>query len=240
MKILADIHTHTIASGHAYSTVTENIKAASEKGLKLMATTDHTAGMPGGAHDFHFANLKSMPQEVYGVRLLKGAETNIVDYEGHLDVDNELLSDLDLVIASLHPPCIDFADEETVTKGIERVMQNPYVSIIGHPGDSRYPLNAERIVKMAKETGTLLEVNNASLKPTSFRPGVRESLITLLNYCKAYEMPVVLGSDAHYMSVIGGFEESIALLEELDFPEDLVLNTNPEALISFISQKRLK
>ena len=113
MKILADIHTHTTESGHAYSTVTENIKAASEKGLKLLATTDHTSGMPGGAHDFHFANLKSIPEEMYGVRLLKGAETNIVDYEGNLDVEDELLRGLDIVIASLHPPCIEFADKET-------------------------------------------------------------------------------------------------------------------------------
>lgn len=240
MKILADIHTHTIASGHAYSTITENIKAASEKGLKLIATTDHTAGMPGGAHDFHFANLKSLPDEMDGVMLLRGAEANIIDYEGHLDVTQELLSELDMTIASLHPPCIEFADAQTVTRGLEKVMQNPYVSIIGHPGDSRYPLDFERVVKMAKETGTLLEVNNASLKPTSFRPGVRESLIELLTYCKAYDMPIVLGSDSHHMSTIGGFEESIALLEELDFPEALVLNTNPEALMNFISQKRLK
>ena len=240
MKILADIHTHTIASGHAYSTITENIRAASEKGLKLIATTDHTEGMPGGAHAFHFANLKSLPDEIDGVKILRGAEVNIVDYEGHLDVDEELLGGLDMAIASFHPPCIDFADVETVTRGLEKVMQNPYISIIGHPGDSRYPLDFERIVKMAKATGTLLEVNNASLKPTSFRPGVRESLIELLSYCKAYEMPVVLGSDAHHMSVVGGFEESIMLLEELDFPERLVLNTNPEALIDFISQKRLK
>lgn len=240
MKILADIHTHTIASGHAYSTITENIKAASKKGLKLIATTDHTEGMPGGAHAFHFANLRSLPDEIDGVKILRGAEANIIDYEGHLDVDEELLGELDMAIASFHPPCIDFADVETVTRGLEKVMQNPYISIIGHPGDSRYPLDFERIVKMAKATGTLLEVNNASLKPTSFRPGVRESLIELLTYCKAYEMPVVLGSDAHHMSVVGGFEESIMLLEELDFPETLVLNTNPEALVDFISQKRLK
>ena len=240
MKILADIHTHTIASGHAYSTITENIKAASEKGLKLIATTDHTEGMPGGAHAFHFANLRSLPDEIDGVKILRGAEANIIDYEGHLDVDEELLGELDMAIAGFHPPCIDFADVETVTRGLEKVMQNPYISIIGHPGDSRYPLDFERIVKMAKATGTLLEVNNASLKPTSFRPGVRESLIELLTYCKAYEMPVVLGSDAHHMSVVGGFEESIMLLEELDFPETLVLNTNPEALVDFISQKRLK
>ncbi len=240
MKILADIHTHTVSSGHAYSTVTENIKAASEKGLKVMAMTDHTAGVPGGAHEFHFSNLGALPKEMYGVRLLKGAETNIIDYDGNLDVDKWLLEGLELVIASFHPPCIDFADIDSITNAVEKVMENPYVSVIGHPGDNRYPLHFERVVKKAKETNTLLEVNNASLKSGSFRPGVRESLIEILKYCKQYDMPVIIGSDAHYMTAVGAVEESIALLEEVDFPERLVLNTNPELLLEFISRKRLK
>ncbi len=240
MKILADIHTHTVSSGHAYSTVTENIQAASERGLKIMAMTDHTDGVPGGAHEFHFSNLGALPKEINGVRLLKGAETNIINYEGELDADNELIEGLEFVIASFHPPCIDFADIDKVTHAIEKVMENPYVSMIGHPGDNRYPLHFERVVKKAKETNTLLEINNASLKAGSFRPGVRESLIEILKYCKIYDMPVIIGSDAHYMTAVGNVGESIALLEEVDFPEHLVLNTNPELLMEFISRKRLK
>ena len=240
MKILADTHTHTISSGHAYSTITENAKAASEKGLKMIAMTDHTAGVPGGAHEFHFSNLGAVPKEISGVRILKGAEVNIMDYEGSLDVDNELLERLELVIASLHPPCIDFADIDSITNAVEKAMENPYVSIIGHPGDNRYPLHFERIVKKSKETNTILEVNNASLKPGGFRPGVRESLIEILKYCKEYDMPIIIGSDAHYMTAVGAVEESIALLEEVDFPERLVLNTDPELLLEFISRKRLK
>lgn len=240
MKILIDVHTHTVSSGHAYSTIDENMKAAGEKGLTTLAMTDHSPGMPGSTHLFHFANLKAIPNELHGVKLLRGVEANIVNYEGEIDMPNETLSSLDIVIASLHPPCIEFANEETVTIGVEKVMENPYVSIIGHPGDSRYPMNWERIVKAAKKTGTLLEINNASLKPGSFRPGVRENLVIMLKYCKQYEVPVVLGSDAHFYTAIGAFKEAIELLEEVDFPESLVLNTNPEKLVAFIQQKRLK
>ena len=57
MKFLTDLHIHTVASGHAYSTIEEIARAAGEKGLEIIAITDHTAGMPGGAHDFHFQNL---------------------------------------------------------------------------------------------------------------------------------------------------------------------------------------
>lgn len=240
MKILIDVHTHTISSGHAYSTINENMQAASEKGLTALAITDHSPGMPGSTHLFHFANLKVIPSELHGVKLLRGVEANIINYEGEIDMPEGILSSLDMVIASLHPPCIEFADEETVTACIEKVMKNPYVNIIGHPGDNRYPMNWERIVKSSKETGTLLEVNNASLKPGSFRPGVRENLIMILKYCKQYEVPVVLGSDAHFYTAIGEFKEAIELLEEIDFPENLVLNTNPEKLMTLIGQKRLK
>lgn len=240
MKMLVDIHTHTISSGHAYSTIDENMRAASEKKLRMVAMTDHSPGMPGSTHMFHFSNLKVIPSEMYGVTLLRGVEANIINYEGEIDMGEEILSSLDIVIASLHPPCIDFSDEETVTSGIEKVMENPYVNIIGHPGDNRYPMDFERVVKAAKRTGTLLEVNNASLKPGSFRPGVRENLVKMLGYCKAYDMPVVVGTDAHFYTEIGEFKEAIELFNEVDFPEELVLNTDPEKLVTFIKQKRLK
>ncbi|WP_070000769.1 phosphatase [Cellulosilyticum sp. I15G10I2] len=240
MKILADTHVHTLASGHAYSTVDEIIREASRKGTKLVAITDHTSGMPGGAHDFHFMNLRAIPEEIYGVKVLRGAEINIIDYEGNVDAQEEIMNEVDMVIASLHPPCIAFAKKEAVTSCIEKVMQNPLIHIIGHPGDARYPLDFERIVKMSKETGTLLEINNASLKPSSFRPGVRESLIEMLHYCIKYQTHVVVGSDAHIAYDVGEFKESYNLLQELNFPKELVINTDVEALLTFISKKRLK
>lgn len=240
MEILVDVHTHTIASGHAYCTLDENMKAAAEKKMKVVAMTDHTSGMPGGAHDYHFSNLKAIPSVLHGVTLLKGAEVNIIDYEGTVDLENEVLKGLDLAIASLHPPCIDFADEQTITTCIEKVMENKYISMIGHPGDNRYPMDFKRMVEKAKETSTLLEVNNASLKPGSFRQGVRENLIIMLEHCKAFQMPVVIGSDAHFYTQIGDFTESIQLLEDLNFPQELVLNGQPEKLLEFLKKKRLK
>ena len=240
MKILVDVHTHTVGSGHAYSTITENMQAASHKGLQILAMTDHTPGIPGAPQRYYFDNLRVIPSEMFGVRLLRGAETNIINYEGEIDLPEEVLEKLDIVLASFHPPCIGFADEKTVTEGLIKVMENPYVNVIGHPGDQRYPLDFEKIVLASKRTGTLLEVNNASLKPGSFRVGVRESLTQMLEYCKTYEVPIVLGSDAHFHEEVGALKESIELLESIAFPEHLVLNTNPEALLEHIKQKRLK
>lgn len=240
MRLVVDTHTHTIASGHAYNTLDELVRAASNKGLEVIAITDHTPAMPGGAHAFHFANLRIIPQEMYGVRILKGAETNIMDYNGHIDLDEDVLKGLDMAIASLHPPCIPFGNKEEVTNCLEKVMENPYINIIGHPGDARYPIDMERLAKKAKETKTLLEVNIASLKPTSYRPGVRENLIEMLKYCKAYSTPIILGTDAHFHLDIGMFDEGVKLLEEVDFPEELVYNTDAKKLLDYISEKRLK
>ncbi len=240
MKVLADTHVHTIASGHAYSTIDEILREASRKGVKMVAITDHTNGLPGGAHDFHFMNLRILPKEMYGVRTLIGAEVNIMDYKGRIDANLEVMEEVDFVIASLHPPCISLTEKEEVTSCIEKVMQNPLVSIIGHPGDARFPMDFERIARAAKETGTLLEVNNASLRRESFRVGVRENLIEMLHYCMQYQVQVVVASDAHISLDVGEFKESCELLEELNFPSELVINTDIEALLTFISKKRLK
>jgi len=235
--LILDTHVHTIASGHAFSTVDEIARFAKENGLQAVAITDHSPGLPGGAHEFHFQNLRAIPEKIYGVRILTGIEANIIDYTGKIDTHEQMISHLDVVIASLHPPCIDFADQKKSTAAIIGAMENPLVSIIGHPGDARYPLDIEEVVKAAKRTKTLLEVNNASLRAGSFRPGVRENLKKLLTYCKTYEVPIVVGSDSHICYDVGLFEESIDLLKEVDFEEDLIMNTSLEKFLGYISKQ---
>jgi len=86
MELLVDLHTHTIASGHAYSTLTENVQAASRRGLKLLGTTDHGPSMPGAPHLYHFGNLSILPESLFGVEILPGVEANITNHEGELDI----------------------------------------------------------------------------------------------------------------------------------------------------------
>ena len=87
MKIELDVHTHTIASGHAFSTLQEMVQAASEKGLKLLGITEHAPGIPGSCSPIYFRNLYVVPRRMYGVDLLLGAEINILDCEGNIDMD---------------------------------------------------------------------------------------------------------------------------------------------------------
>ena len=173
-------------------------------------------------------------RSMHGVTVLRGMEANIIDFDGNIDAEPEMLKVVDLVVASFHPPCIRFSDEKECTKGFIGAMEKPYIHIIGHPGDSRYPFNHEEIVKASKRTGTLLEINNASLRPGGFRPGVRENLIEMLHYCNKYDVPVIANTDAHMAYLVGEFQETIELLEEIAFPQELILNEHPQEILKIL------
>ena len=95
MKIELDVHTHTIASGHAFSTLQEMAQAAAGKGLKLLGITEHSPGVPGSCNPIYFRNLHVVPRQMYGIELLLGAEINILDGEGNLDMDENCMRMLD-------------------------------------------------------------------------------------------------------------------------------------------------
>jgi putative hydrolase len=231
MHLVADTHTHTIASGHAYSSLTEMFRAAAAKGLEAVAVTDHGPAMPDGAHHFYFHNMRIWPDSISGVRLLKGAEVNITEPDGSLDLPGDLLARLDCNIASIHPPAYSGADAiDDITRVVVAVMQNPYIHVIGHPDDGRYPVDFGEIARAAADTGTLLEVNNNSLRPDSFRVNARENCIEMLEQCEKYGAMVTAASDAHIDMDVGNFTYALSLLEETGFPEALVANTSMEKL----------
>lgn len=162
--------------------------------------------------------------------MLKGIEANIIDFDGNLDIPEDVVGKLDYVIASLHPPCISPGSKEENTKAVLCVMENEEVKIIGHLDDSRYPVDYETVVKKAKETNTLLEINNSSLRSNSFRVGATKNAQELLNLCKKYNVKVILGSDAHIYYQVGAFENCERILKEVDFPGNLVVNYSEDCI----------
>ena len=228
MKCFMDFHTHTIAGGHAYSTLQENIAAAMQQGLKFLGYSEHGPMMPGGPHFLYFKNMKVLPREFGNLKLFCGVEANIMDYNGTLDLEEELLSKLDYCIASLHTLCCKPGTVEENTRAVVGAMKNPYVTILGHPDDSRYPLDYEVVVKTAKEEKVLLEVNNSSMDPKNARQNGRENVVTLLRTCMKYDCPIVLGSDAHFSDAVGNFAEVLNVIEEVGFPKKLIVNVDPE------------
>lgn len=230
-----DVHTHTLVSGHAYNTIWEMAQCAADMGLELLGITEHAPQMPGSCHEFYFSNLKVVPREIAGIRVLLGVELNIMDYEGRVDLSRELLSQMDLVIASLHIPCCKPGTAKENTAAYVNAMQNPYINIIGHPDDGRYPINYEELVKAAKQYRVLLEINNNSLNPNGFRKDTAENDRTILKLCKEYQVPVIMGSDAHVATDIRNHERIFPLLEEVDFPKELVVNRSVKELMKYVN-----
>jgi putative hydrolase len=239
MNFVLDAHTHTLASGHAYNTLNEMIKSAQEKGLELLGVTEHGPNMPGSCHQFYFSNFRVIPRQYDNLRLFLGAELNIMDIYGTIDLDDYVLDEMDHIIASLHKCCLPAGTSLENTEAVLNAIQNPYVNIIGHPDEDLYNLDYDAIVQSAKEHDVLLELNNSSLLPTSFRAGARENDITLLNTCKKYGASIILGSDAHISHLIKHFDEVNILLKETDFPEELIVNTSKDKFIEFINRKRI-
>lgn len=238
MRDILDVHTHTIASGHAYNTMTEMIHAAQEKGLEVYGITEHAPRMPGSCHDFYFHNLKVVERQYGDLELLLGVELNILDEDGSVDLAEPYLGQMDVTVASLHGPCICPGSRRRNTDCVINAMKNPHVNIIGHPDDGRFPLDYEAVVQAAGEYHTLLEINNNSLNPRGFRQNARENDLQILRLCKKYRVPVIMGSDAHCAQEILRHDFVLPLLEETDFPKELVVNTDKTKLYAFINKYR--
>ena len=238
MNIEIDTHAHTLVSGHAYNTIREMAQMAAEKGLKGLALTEHAPAMPGSTNLYYFQNLRIVPREMYGVKLLLGTELNILDDEGNVDLPENVVKSLDIAIASIHPLCFQEAREKVnIMSAYRNAMEHPWIDIIGHPDDGIYPLEYEPIVEAAKETNTLLEVNNNSLNPVGSRKHTRENLIAMLELCKEYKQPVIMNSDSHVFCDVARRDFSEKLIKEIDFPEELIVNRSVDVFKEYIHRK---
>lgn len=236
-KIELDVHTHTLASGHAYGTILEMASAAGEMGLKLLGITEHAAGIPGTCCDLYFKNLAVVPRVQKGVPLLLGTEVNILDYEGTLSMDKALLQKMDIRIAGIHAECYTHGTKAQNTAATISAITNPLVDIISHPVDGNCPLDYEAVAKAARDHHVLLEVNNHALRgPRLKDPG--KNTLEMLKWCKKLDLPVIMGSDAHHMCDIANFDHAIPILKEAGYPDELVINYSADAFLKFIRENR--
>ncbi len=235
MKIELDVHTHTLASGHAFSTIQEMAQAAADKGLKLLGITEHSQSIPGTCNPIYFRNLHAVPRNMYGVELLMGAEINILNIRGELDMDEKTMKYLDLRIAGIHSICYEGGTADENTQGMIQAISNPYIHIISHPADGTALFHFEPIVKAAKEYHTLLEINNSSLKPCRHKLEAKDNSLEILRLCRKYEVPVILGSDAHISFDIAKYNHVLPLLDEVGFPQEWVVNTSVEKFKQYLN-----
>jgi putative hydrolase len=238
MRLVIDTHVHTCASGHAYSTIQENAREARNKGMAMIAITDHGPAMCGAPNRVYFNNLKVVPGKIDGVRIIKGAEVNILDFTGKLDLPKTTLTRLEWVIASLHDLCITPATVQEHTEALVKVLQNPLVDGIAHPGNPQFQVDIDTVVAAAAKYHKLIEINNHSF--TTARKGSAGNCRQFAAKCKEFGVRVICGSDAHMSFEIGEFAQVYRLFEEVSMPEELILNASVERFETYLAERRTR
>jgi len=232
---VCDIHTHSVASGHGTTdTVTTMAKAAAAKGITLLGLSEHGPATMCSATPSYFRACRNMPRDRFGVRLLYGVECNILDMDGHIDLTEEILGTLDYGIVSLHRKNIRPGTKEQNTEACLKALAHTKIRMLGHPDDPLFPLEYKKLVSFLKEHQQLIELNEASLVPGSYRAGADSYARQLLALCREYEQPIVLSSDSHGAAHIGDFTYGLKLCEEMGFPKHLILNDRVEVLLSML------
>lgn len=236
LDIKIDTHVHTTASGHAYSVLSDYIRIAKERNIEMFALTDHGPKMPGGPHFYHLGNQTEIPRIIDGVEVLRGAEANIISYDGEIDIPDMVLERLDIVLASLHTPCINPSDIETNTKALIHTMESGKVDVIGHSGNTLYPINIDKFVRSAVDNNVLIEINSGSFAGS--RAKCLNNCIEIAKSAKKHGAYITTGSDSHIHYRLCEFNKIYEILQMIDFPEELIITTSKDKLKDFLRMRR--
>lgn len=235
---LSDMHTHSIASGHGTTrTISEMTKQAAARGLKLLGITDHGPATLAAGTPSYFRSLTFSPRKRFGVDLLYGIELNILDTEGHVDLEEELLSRLDYAIASMHAQNYRSKSRKENTLAYINAMKNPHIKILGHCDNPHYPVDYEALAVCAKKHQVLFEINEASLAPYGYRGDTTANNREILRCCAKYQVPVVLSSDSHGADHIGDFTYAAEFVHQAMFPQNLIYNNQIPKLKVFLQTR---
>ena len=237
MIIKTDLHTHTLVSQHAYSTIIENVKYAVENGIEAIAVTDHAPGTPDGAHDWHFGSLPDfVPETVYGVRVFKGAELTFQNENADIDLPEAILKKLDIVIASIHSVAYAPKTSDEYTAVLLKAMKNPHIDIFGHIDRVKSGADYDLVAKEAAKCGKIIELNEHSLDNGEAAENSKRAF-ELMTACKKYGTKISVDSDAHFCTMIGNYPHAEKLLAEIGFDENNIINRSLESINGYINNK---
>jgi len=241
-RYAADLHTHTIASGHAYGTVMENAQHAAAMGLSVIAMTDHGPAFSDSPGLYFFQNMRVIPKRLFGVRVLKSVEANIIDIDGKIDVPENVAAQMELIIAGFHHPELghharDGKLVEFYTHVLLAAIANPLVDIIAHPGNPMFPIQAEEIVRAATACGKALEINNNSFVARPHSIIVCKRIASL---CAEYGTYVSIASDAHFPFSVGDVSDAAKLAIEAGIKREQIINASVDSLRAFLETRGRK
>ena len=230
MQMIADLHSHTLCATHAFQTLQEMATAAHEIGYYALAITDHAPAMPDAPHIWHFANGNALPRVVQGVAMLYGAEVNVMDTKGGLDLSQSQLAVQDWVVASIHSPCVPgVLTRKEANRIWLAIAENPYVDCIGHSEQENYRYDYDLVTKAFAQNHKVVELNAGSFVVR--KDGI-PNMRKLLAACLENGCHIAVDSDAHSAwRLQTALQPLYSLLEELSFPEELIVNATKENLV---------
>lgn len=230
MQMIADLHTHTLCATHAFQTLNEMAAAAKEIGYCAMAVTDHAPAMPDAPHIWHFANGNALPRTIDGVAMLYGAEVNVMDTKGGLDLPQSQLAVQDWVVASIHSPCVPgVLTRKEANRIWLSIAENPYVDCIGHSEQENYRYDYDLVTKAFARNHKVVELNAGSF---AVRKDGIPNMRKLLTACMENGCHIVVDSDAHSAwRLQTALQPLYQMLEELFFPEEWIVNATRENLV---------
>lgn len=222
-----DLHCHTVASD-GRQTIEEMGRAALEEGHEYLAITDHSA-THGFGNDVppdellrHAERVREASDRLEGITLLAGSEVNILT-DGSLDYSDEVLSELDWVVASVHTSFQMSASD--MTARVVRAIEHPLVDVIGHPTGRLierrppYAIDTDAIIEAAARTGTFLEINA--------NPNRRDLDDVRARAAAQAGVKLVISSDAHGAETLAYLRYGVSTARRAWLTRDDVANTRP-------------
>jgi putative hydrolase len=168
-----------------------------------MACTDHGSATPDTGHHWHFSNMQILPPCIEGVRVLHGIESNVIDYNGTLDLTKKQRQEMELVIASMHTGSMPQGSIDEITAAWCAVAKDPDVDIIGHCGTPHFAFDHDTVIPLFAEYGKVVEVNEGTFR---VRRDSYENCKAIVRQCKKHGVRIALNSDAHFHTHVGQFE----------------------------------
>ncbi|ERB64924.1 phosphatase [Vibrio coralliilyticus] len=233
MKLVVDTHTHTYASGHAYSTLIENAKLAKEHGLEMFCTTDHAESMPGAPHYWFFSNQRVLPRFIEGVAVIRGVESNILNTKGEVDIHPSTDKNLDWAIASFHEPVFRPSSKEEHTEALINTIRGGRVDALGHLGNPNFDFDFESVLTCAREHNVAIEINNTTLKGNS-RVGSVERCHEIAQIGKKLGVYFTTGSDAHFCQDVGNLSLVSDLMDDVGIDSARVITYSARQFLDFL------
>ncbi len=232
--IKGDLHMHTTYSDGAFS-IREMIEANIKKGYEYMVITDHSKSLKV-AHGLQVERLlrqneeiKKLNEEYTEIDIYSGTEMDILP-DGSLDYEDDILSQLDYVIAAIHQSFNQ--SEEEIMKRLEHACRNPYVRHIAHPTGriierrEGYQPNIEQLMQLAEETQTVMEIN-ANPKRLDLNAATVK---------KYPNIKLTINTDAHHVDHLDFMKYGVATAQKGFVNKDRVINTmTRDAFKNFIN-----